>query len=118
MTDTLNRKVCEKLGIEWHEEDTEYLYNTGIPKCSTCRNEFVTKNDLDEHIKESNPDFTVNAKDLIEMIDKREDRILLYCSIGCWPTLDGKVLIPHDYVTNPLLLCERFLEWEEKWLNF
>lgn len=65
MTDTeLNRKVAEKLGIEWHE------FKETTPLGSRCSCGMICGN-LDEHIRLSTVDFTLNAKYLIEVLMKR-----------------------------------------------
>ncbi len=89
MTDTeLNKAVAEKLGIK---PDPEWF-------------------------KEGYPDFTLNAKDLIEVLMKRDDWIFFREEIGTWNCYGGKNVwvsrISLDYILNPRLLCEEYLKWE------
>ncbi|MDD5006346.1 MAG: hypothetical protein PHS93_09010 [Candidatus Omnitrophica bacterium] len=113
MTNTLNRKVAEKLGIEWHEVFSikEYLTADGYVSIYTCSCGATSKSDQELC---TNPDFTANAKDLIEVLMKRDD----------WNKFRGEILEGnhlriidrtdsiYKYILNPRLLCEAFLEWE------
>ena len=108
LTDTdINKAVALKLGIEWHERTNAIMF-TDFFSCS-CGYQTSNREDFINHIKESNPDFTLNAKDLIEIILQRDDLkgFALFFGFGL-----GDIEL--KYVLNSRLLCERFLEWEGK----
>jgi hypothetical protein len=111
MTDTeLNKAVAEKLGIEWHEVVWKDCVSFKVKYCS-CGYKYGFKDE--EH---SNPDFAANAKDLIEVLMKRDDWIFFREEIGTWNCYGGKNVwvsrISLDYILNPRLLCEEYLKWE------
>ncbi len=110
MTDTeLNRKVCKKLGIEWHE-----VVQRGFQNLCSCGFNCYLMVTLDKHIKDSNPDFTLNAKDLIEVLMKHTGWRKFRCEIleGNHLRIIDRTDSIYKYILNPRLLCERFLEWE------
>jgi hypothetical protein len=109
MTNTeLNRKICKKLGIERHEVVWKDCKTFNVKYCS-CGYKYGFKDE--EH---SNPDFAANAKDLIEVLMKREDWREFKREIGLSPHSPKCLFIDFNYILNPRLLCERFLEWEGK----
>jgi hypothetical protein len=114
MTDTLNRKVADKLGIHWHEgsmyKEPSGNRHYGCSKCGSA---------------ESNPDFTKNAAVLLGELKKKDyydnfmDSIDTMYRVADKKDKDGLFLyyvdecfVNIDYILNPRLLCERFLEWE------
>ena len=118
MTDTeLNKRLCEKLGIEWHEDTSETSSFFKFFKCSCGKHNFRSVEEIKIHIQKSNPDFTVNAKTLIEAIKGKEYEGLFFAQLMYGNNanvegIDDDGLIDRDYILNPRLLCERFLEWE------
>ncbi len=111
MTDTeLNKSLCLKLGLPWHEQVDYYTCSCGYT--ILMRGEVLDIIPL--HIKESNPNFTLNAKDLIEAIGLNNLERWFEFSKTIGTVIDCCVYIKLDYVTNPRLLCEAFLEWEGK----
>jgi len=119
MTNTeLNYKVAEKLGIEWHSVKNHGTNDDKVCPLCTCGKEFITRGDLYAHVQYDNPDFTLNAKNLIEVLMKRDDWIFFREEIGTWNCYGGKNVwvsrISLDYILNPRLLCEEYLKWEGK----
>ena len=115
MTDTeLNKKICEKLGICWHEGDCAKLSNPYDVRhgqyvlfCKHCKME------LDSDYEQHNPDFTQNAKVLLEAMKEE-------LSLTDWYTFHRSVgggikkeYIYLTYILNPRSLCEKFLEFME-----
>ena len=113
MTDTeLNRAVAKKLGICWHEA----LFK-GSHICTHCGC-FADKNGLDYF----NPDFTKNAKVLLDAIKEKlgEERymefihsITSYTDYRGYTTYMSIAGFIYSYILNPRSLCEKFLEFME-----
>jgi len=67
----LNKRLCKKLGIEWHED----IYGGaafGAFFCS-CRRQFPTPELLYAHIAAINPDFKRDPVALLRVMMERED---------------------------------------------
>jgi hypothetical protein len=119
MTDTeLNRAVAKKLGLPWHEAS---LFTDKVNYKCSCgglfRVELIT-----EHITASNPDFTQNAKVLLETLKEKlgEERyrkfinsFTSYTDHRPWTTYKPTVDFIDEFILNPRQLCEKFLEFME-----
>ena len=113
MTDTeLNKKICEKLGICWHEP----LFK-GSKVCRLCG----TYCDA-ESMSEFNPDFTVNSKVLLDAIKEKlgEERyekfirsFTAYTDFRGITTYMCAVDFINTYILNPRSLCEKLLDFME-----
>jgi len=127
MTDTeLNSAVAKKLNIQWHEQ----VGNNGFCdyyKCSCGWEVHVyscgAATQLLNHCNAANPNFTQNAKVLLEVIKEKlgEERYALfinsftaYTDYRSWTTYMCAVDFINTYILNPRSLCEKFLEWEGK----
>ena len=125
MTDTeLNQAVAKKLNIPWHEQVGNngfcdyYKCSCGwevhVYSCGAC-------GQLLNHCNASNPDFTVNAKVLLEAMKEKlgEERyrkfinsFTSYTDHRPWTTYKPTVDFIDEFILNPRSLCEKFLEWE------
>jgi hypothetical protein len=104
-----NKLACSWLGIEWHEPKgiggrlygyaEYYVCICGINNCQL-----------------PNPDFTQNAKDLIEAVKGKEYENsffawLMYGDNSAVEAIDDDGLIDRDYILNPEALLDKFLEF-------
>jgi len=126
MTDTeLNKKICEKLKIQWHEQVGNngfcdyYKCSCGwevhVYSCGAC-------GQLLNHCNASNPDFTQNAKVLLDAIKEKlgEERyeefirsFTAYTDFRGITTYMCAVDFINTYIFNPRSLCEKFFEFME-----
>lgn len=115
MTDQeLNRRVAEKLGIEWHKEG-----ETNPFRC-ICGRRFNWVIDVENHCKAFNPDFCSNAKVLLETIQEKQVKFYktFMSKVGGFGYDNEKreacYFMYEKYILNPRLLCEEYLKWEER----
>ena len=127
MTDTeLNSAVAKKLNIPWHEQVGNngfcdyYKCSCGwevhVYSCGAC-------GQLLNHCNAANPDFTQNAKVLLDVMKEKlgEERFAGFIfTVGAYDKADHSVglnewiSIDLEYILNPRQLCEKFLEWDGK----
>jgi hypothetical protein len=119
MTDTeLNQAVAKKLNIPWHEQVGNngfcdyYKCSCGwevhVYSCGAC-------GQLLNHCNASNPDFTVNAKVLLEAMkeklgEERYDNFIPFLQQTHWFSIEEFI---DAYILNPRQLCEKFLDFME-----
>jgi len=97
MTTELNKRICEEMGICWHENVFEWE-NCDKPHHGNC----------------PNPNFCTNAAVLLDTL---KDEIYAVDFMDSICDYDGKYddyCVPLKYILNPVALCEKFLEWRKK----
>ena len=92
MEDDINRRICKKLGIEWHEIEFRYAPNGMVDRqrC-TCKEEFGGDIAMfRRHCKNKNPDFITDPVSLLRVIvERKHSEAFIY-----W--LYNRILEKHD----------------------
>ena len=95
----IDRRLCELLGICWHER-------TGNCLCS-CRKQFISNHTVAAHIKKLNPHLSTDPVALLRVMRERED----------WAEFKDSYVASRDilldYIFNPALLAQAAVEWLE-----
>ena len=122
MTTEKNKRACKLLGICWHEVDAMScpikieiselqggVFKRNIYICKKCGKEYS-----------HNPDFTVNAKDLLEAMkeklgEERYEKFVLTVGVKLKMAMSFKIgyAIYEYYILNPRQLCEEALDFLE-----
>lgn len=68
----LNKRVCRKLGIHWHEMRTVVCCTTTCFTCS-CGKSHKYRHTMQDHVDRKNPDFIAHPEELLLEMAKRGD---------------------------------------------
>lgn len=105
-----NRRFAELAGICWHELVRQQI-KPGVKECSCGK--IIYNNGFSGHIKDSNPDFCADPREVLKVVMERDDWIEFLDWLRDYDVTDSHY-ISVDYITTPSKLRDAWIEWKEK----